>query len=136
MAYLARISKLRLDLPLAHPVQPSELLGAETVAPCLDGRSLRCVNLDFAASSPLMAAVWDASHGILMFPILKQHGERIAFGYLGFRIVDAVFIGLWSLFLLLQIPLSREYLSAGASAASSLEALSAVSIQPSPTAPA
>ena len=79
----------------------------------------------------LLPAVWDASHGILMFPILKQHGERIAFGYLGFRIVDAVFIGLWSVFLLLQIPLSREYLSAGASAASSLEALSAVSIQAS-----
>jgi hypothetical protein len=79
----------------------------------------------------MMASVWDAAHGILMFPILKQRGERIAVGYLGFRIVDAVFIGLWVLFLLLQIPLGREYLNAGASDTSYLQALSAVSIQAS-----
>src|SRR5688572_9276377 len=64
-----------------------------------------------------------------MFPILRQHGERIAFGYLGYRIVDAVFIGLWILFLLLQIPLGREYLDAADTA--SLRALSAVSLQAS-----
>ena len=80
----------------------------------------------------MMASVWDAAHGILMFPILKQqHSERIAIGYLGFRIVDAVFIGLWVLFLLLQIPLGREYLNAGASDTSYLQALSTVSIQAS-----
>jgi hypothetical protein len=78
----------------------------------------------------LMAGVWDAAHGILMFPVLKPHGERIAFGYLGYRIIDAAFIGLWVLFLLLQVPLGREYLKAGADV-SSLEALSAVSIQAS-----
>jgi hypothetical protein len=78
----------------------------------------------------LMAAVWDAAHGILMFPVLKPHGERIAFGYLGYRIVDAAFIALWVLFLLLQIPLGREYLNAAADA-SSLRTLSAVSVQAS-----
>ena len=79
----------------------------------------------------LMAGVWDAAHGILMFPVLKPHGERIALGYLGYRIVDAAFIGLWVLFLLLQIPLGREYLNAGASDTSHLQALSAVSVQAS-----
>jgi hypothetical protein len=79
----------------------------------------------------LLAGVWDATHGILMFPVLKPHGERIAFGYLGYRIVDAVFIGLWVLFLLIQIPLGREYLNAGTSDTSSLRALSAVSTQAS-----
>lgn len=79
----------------------------------------------------LMAGVWDATHGILMFPVLKQHGERIAFGYLSYRIVDAVFIGLWVLFLLLQIPLGREYLNAGTSDTFALQALSAVSVQAS-----
>jgi hypothetical protein len=79
----------------------------------------------------LLASVWDAGHGILMFPILKQHSERIAFGYLGYRIVDAVFIALWVLFLLLQIPLGSEYLKAGASDTSSLQVLSSVSIQAS-----
>lgn len=43
----------------------------------------------------------------------------------------AVFVGVWILFLLLQIPLGREYLNAGASDTSYLQALSAVSIQAS-----
>ncbi len=87
--------------------------------------------LAIGAMLMLLAAVWDAAHGILMFPVLKRHGERIAFGYLGYRIVDAVFIGLWILFLLLQIPLGREYLNAGAADTASLQALSAVSMQAS-----
>jgi Domain of unknown function (DUF4386) len=79
----------------------------------------------------LLAAVGDAAHGILMFPILKRRGERLAVSYLGYRIVDAAFIGLWVLFLLLQIPLGREYLSAAAADATYLQALSAVSLQAS-----
>ena len=39
---------------------PTRLIGAETVVPCVDGRSRRYVNLDYAASTPVMAAVWDA----------------------------------------------------------------------------
>src|SRR5215218_8491797 len=35
----------------------------------------------------LLAAAGDAAHGILMLPVLKSHGERIAFGYLGARIM-------------------------------------------------
>ena len=42
----------------------------------------------------LMAVVGDAAHGVLMFPVLKPHSERIAVGYLGFRILDAVFIAI------------------------------------------
>ena len=79
----------------------------------------------------LLAAVGDAAHGILMFPILKRRGERLAVGYLGYRIVDAAFIGLWVLFLLLQIPLGREYLKAGGADPIYLQALSAVSLQAS-----
>src|SRR5262245_29327211 len=40
----------------------------------------------------LMAAAGDAAHGILLFPILRQHSERIAIGYLASRIVDTVFL--------------------------------------------
>jgi hypothetical protein len=79
----------------------------------------------------MLAGVWDAAHGVLMFPVLKQHSERIAIGYLGYRLIDAAFIGLWSLFILLQIPLGREYLNAGASDTFPLQALSAVSGQAS-----
>jgi hypothetical protein len=86
--------------------------------------------LAFAAVLWLMAAAWDAAHGVLMFPILKQHNsERIAVGYLGFRIMDALFIAIMILFILIQIPIGSEYLSAGASGASYLQALSTVFMQ-------
>src|SRR5437879_2279051 len=55
--------------------------------------------LAIGAMLMMLASVWDAAHGILMFPVLKQHSERLACGYLGYRIVDAVFVALWILFL-------------------------------------
>jgi hypothetical protein len=76
----------------------------------------------------LMAAAWDAAHGVLMFPVLKPHTERIALGYLAFRIMDAAFIAVMVLFILVQIPLGNEYLKAGADA-SYLHALSTVFMQ-------
>ena len=77
----------------------------------------------------LMAVAGDAAHGVLMFPVLKQHSERIAFGYLASRIVDAVFIAVSVLFILLQIPLGSEYLKAVVSNTFYLQALSTLSIQ-------
>jgi Domain of unknown function (DUF4386) len=71
----------------------------------------------------LLAVVGDAAHGVLMFPILKQHNERIAVGYLAARIVDAVFIAVMVLFALLQIPLGSEYLKAAAPDTFYLQAL-------------
>jgi uncharacterized protein DUF4386 len=75
----------------------------------------------------LTAVVGDAAHGILMFPVLKQFSERIAFGYFGARIMDAVFVGVMALLILFQIPLASEYLKGGAS--DTLQALSAVFTQ-------
>ena len=77
----------------------------------------------------LMAVVGDAAHGVLMFPVLKPHNERIAVGYLAFRIMDAVFIAIMVLFVLLQIPLGSEYVKAAAPDASYLQALSTVFAQ-------
>jgi hypothetical protein len=74
----------------------------------------------------LMAAAGDTAHGILMLPILRQRSERMAYGYLGTRIIDAAFIALMVLFILLQIPLAGEYLKATAPVALSLQALSTV----------
>ena len=85
--------------------------------------------LAFAALLWLLSGIGDAAHGVLMFPILKPHNERIAVGYLAFRIMDAVFIAITSLFVLLQIPLGSEYLKAGASDTSSLQVLSTVFAQ-------
>jgi hypothetical protein len=77
----------------------------------------------------LLAAAGDAAHGMLMLPVLRRHGERIGFGYFGARIVDAVFVGVMALLILVQIPLGGEYQKAGAAGAASLEALSAVLMQ-------
>jgi hypothetical protein len=72
----------------------------------------------------LMAVAGDAAHGVLMFPILKRHSERIAIGYLTSRIIDAVFIAVMVLFILMQLPLGREYLSATSAESHQLSALS------------
>jgi Domain of unknown function (DUF4386) len=86
--------------------------------------------LAIAAVLWLMAAAWDAAHGVLMFPVLKQHSsERIAVGYLGFRIMDGLIIAIMTLFVLIQIPIGSEYLNAGASDVSYLQALSTVFMQ-------
>jgi hypothetical protein len=79
----------------------------------------------------LMAVAGDTAHGVLMFPVLKQHSERMAIGYLAARIIDAVFIAVMVLLLLLQIPLSSEYLKAAVPGALYLQALSTVSVQAS-----
>ena len=77
----------------------------------------------------LLAVAGDAAHGVLMFPLLKQHSERMAIGYLAARIVDAVFIAVMVLFVLLQIPLGSEYLKAAVPNAVDLQALSTLLAQ-------
>lgn len=76
----------------------------------------------------LIAVVGDAAHGVLMFPVLRRYSERIALGYLAARIVDAIFIAVMVLLILIQIPLGSQYVSAAASDASYLQALSTVSV--------
>jgi hypothetical protein len=74
----------------------------------------------------LLTVVGDAAHGVLMFPVLKQHSERSAVGYLAARIMDATFIAVMALLILMQIPIANEYLNAGAADTSYFQALSAV----------
>jgi uncharacterized membrane protein len=101
------------------------ILGAPNHLAALSANSL---TVAIGAVLWLMAVAWDAAHGVLMFPILKQHDERVAVGYLGFRIMDAVFIAVMVLFILLQIPLGNQYLKAGADT-SYLQTLSTVFMQ-------
>ena len=91
--------------------------------------SANSVLLGFGAVLWLMAVIGDAAHGVLMFPVLKQHSERMAIGYLAFRIVDATFIAIMVLFVLIQIPLGSEYIKAAASDAPFFQALSAMFAQ-------
>jgi hypothetical protein len=54
----------------------------------------------------------------MLFPILKQYGEGLALGYVGFRIIEAVMSVLVSISPLPLIDLSQEYIQAGAPDAS------------------
>lgn len=95
----------------------------------LSGLATNSTLLAIAALLWLMAVAGDAAHGVLMFPVLKQQSERIAIGYLAFRIIDAVFIAISVLFVLVQIPLGSEYLRTGISNSPYLQTLSTLSIQ-------
>ena len=66
--------------------------------------------------------------GVLMFPILKQYDEHTALGYLGLRIIEAVFCCVIVISPLSLITLSQEYVKAGASNASYYQAAGALSI--------
>jgi hypothetical protein len=94
----------------------------------LSSLSANGLKVAIGAMLMLMTAAWDATHGILMFPILKKHQERIAFGYLGFRIVNAVFLAIQVLFVLMQIPMGSEYLKAGGHDTYNLQSLSTLFI--------
>ncbi len=60
---------------------------------------------------------------VMLFPVLKQHNERTALGYVGFRIIEATILVVGLIFPLSLITLSREYVKAGASAASYFQTL-------------
>ena len=77
----------------------------------------------------LLTVAGDAAHGILMFPVLKQHTERIAVGYVAFRITDATFIAIMGLLILAQIPIGTVSKQAEAPDGSYLLGLSAVFMQ-------
>src|SRR5690349_1133168 len=53
-------SWVMLQLASASHAHAAIVLGAGTPVPCVDGRDRTYVNLDYAASAPPLAAVWDA----------------------------------------------------------------------------
>ncbi|WP_037501242.1 aminotransferase class V-fold PLP-dependent enzyme [Solirubrobacter soli] len=48
-------------------VPPAHLIGSEVEVPCADGLARRYVNLDYAASTPVMSAVWDVVEAFVPF---------------------------------------------------------------------
>jgi hypothetical protein len=66
--------------------------------------------------------------GVFMFPILRQHDEHTALGYLGLRIVESVFCCVIVISPLSLIRLSQQYVQAGAADASYFQAAGALSI--------
>jgi len=71
----------------------------------------------------LICAVAVVGIAVILFPILKKHNINIAFGYLGFRIIESAIIFVSAISILLLIALSQEYGKAGATEASSFHTL-------------
>lgn len=67
-----------------------------------------------------------AGIGVLVFPVLRTRHEIFAHAYLIARIFEAVMLAVGTLFLLLLIPLAREYVDAGAAEDSVLPSLARV----------
>lgn len=67
--------------------------------------------------------------GVLLFPTLKRHNERIALGYYASRVFEAVLLTLGVVGLLSLTTVSEEYLRTGAADAAHLEALGALAVQ-------
>ncbi|MCP4418072.1 MAG: DUF4386 domain-containing protein [Chloroflexi bacterium] len=60
---------------------------------------------------------------IIMLPILEPHNKRLAYGYLSAAIAATTVLAVGTLFLLLLIPLSDEYVNAGSAAAPYFETM-------------
>lgn len=64
--------------------------------------------------------------GLLMFPILKKHSEVLALGYVSMRMFESIFLIVGVLFAMMLIPLSQEFIKAGATGVTSYQAIGAV----------
>ncbi len=49
--------------------------------------------------------------GALMFPVFKKHGEGLALGYAGIRLMEAIFIIIASVSLLVMLTMGQDYAS-------------------------
>jgi hypothetical protein len=77
----------------------------------------------------LLNSVVVLSIGVLIFPILENHGKRTAVAYLACRIGEAVFLALGVLALLMTIPLAQESVQVGAVNADWAKVLGSVAVQ-------
>jgi hypothetical protein len=57
----------------------------------------------------LLLCVSAIGTGIMLFPLLKRYDERIALGYLSFRMLEVVFIMIGSLSILTALTISEQY---------------------------
>ncbi|KEQ27580.1 DUF4386 domain-containing protein [Paenibacillus tyrfis] len=66
---------------------------------------------------------------IVLFPILKKHNEKIALGYIGFRVIEAMLLIVGTIGPLVLIRVSQEYIQAGAPAHSSFHTVGALAAE-------
>lgn len=91
------------------------IAGLLSVAPSVDSRDYL---LKAAANEEqvLRAALWQfvmaaayVGIAITLYPVLKRHGEALALGFVGFRLIAGAFILIGTILLLLLLTLSQDF---------------------------
>ena len=93
-------------LSIAHAVDDSDYLTKS---------ALNSNQINKAACFQFLMAVFYIGIAIVLYPILKIHNERLAVGFLSFRIIAVLFILIGTIILLLILKLSQEYVKMGSS---------------------
>jgi hypothetical protein len=73
-----------------------------------------------------IAAAASAGIAMSLYPVLRRHSEGFALGSVCFRLIEGLFYLIAALGLLSLVPLSQEYLKAGAAFAPQLQIMGAV----------
>ena len=60
---------------------------------------------------------------VVMYPILKRYSERLAMGYVAARSIEAVLFAVATMHLLTLVPVSQEFVAAGAPSGSHLRSM-------------
>ncbi len=60
---------------------------------------------------------------VVMYPILKRYGERLAMGYVAARSIEAILFAVATMHLLTLVPVSQEFVAAGAPSGSHLQSM-------------
>lgn len=63
----------------------------------------------FGAVNELILCVTATGTGIMLFPLLKRYNERIALGYLSFRLLEVIFIMIGIVSVLTALTVSEHY---------------------------
>ncbi len=82
----------------------------------------------WGATLMLMNSVIVIFHGVLLFPVLRQHSKRVAIGYVCTRVVESTLLAAGVVSLLLLVGIGEQYQSAGAAADQHLEALGSMAV--------
>ena len=93
-------------LSVAHAVDDSDYLTKS---------ALNSRQVNKAAFFQFLMAIFYIGIAIVLYPILKIHNERLAVGFLSFRIIAVLFILMGTIILLLILKLSQEWVKAGSS---------------------
>jgi hypothetical protein len=115
----ARITGVLFILGTVLPIAATMLWGRPVCSP--DYLSLMAADstkILFLALSAMLMGLVCAGIGIFLYPVLKPHGEAMALGAMGFRIIEGTLQVASAIVLVALLSLSQEFVKAGSPASS------------------